>query len=277
MTKGSRIAEGRTAEVFAWGDSQILKLFRSWCPASLAEQEANAAQAVQRTGLSVPSVAGLIEVDGRPGIVFERITGSSMFREFPSRPWKLIHYARLLAELHTSMHTHQVSGLPSLRQRLERRIRSVTLSTRIKDATLSALDRLPDGHALCHGDFHPGNILMTSRGPVIVDWLDAAQGNPLADVARTSLLARVAELPPGTARRWVFQSARTLFHRIYLRRYLERHRASRGELDAWLLPVAVARVSEDIPAERRRLAALIDMLLRRRQRGNISTNSGLTV
>ena len=29
LHKGPRLAEGRTAELFAWGDDQVLKLFRN--------------------------------------------------------------------------------------------------------------------------------------------------------------------------------------------------------------------------------------------------------
>jgi len=32
MDKGELIAEGRTAEVYAWREGQVLKLYRSWWP-----------------------------------------------------------------------------------------------------------------------------------------------------------------------------------------------------------------------------------------------------
>lgn len=49
-------------------------------------------------------------------------------------------------------------------------------------------------------DFHPDNVLLAARGPVIIDWPDATRGQPLADVARTSLLLRLGGLPPGWPR-----------------------------------------------------------------------------
>ncbi|MGH9203206.1 MAG: phosphotransferase family protein, partial [Vicinamibacterales bacterium] len=100
MTKGARIAEGRTAEVFAWGDRHILKLFRSWCPRTWAEHEARVARAVHQAALPVPAVGDLVEVDGRTGIIYERIAGRSMVREFVSKPWKIVHFAPMLADLH---------------------------------------------------------------------------------------------------------------------------------------------------------------------------------
>jgi aminoglycoside/choline kinase family phosphotransferase len=33
-----------------------------------------------------------------------------------------------------------------------------------------------------HGDFHPGNVMLVGDRPVIIDWSDAAIGNPLVDL-----------------------------------------------------------------------------------------------
>jgi len=32
LTSRPLIAQGRTAEVYAWQDNQVLKLFYAWCP-----------------------------------------------------------------------------------------------------------------------------------------------------------------------------------------------------------------------------------------------------
>ena len=56
MTKGARIAEGRTAEVFAWSEHQILKLFRHGFHSDRAESEAARASAIHAAGLASPAV-----------------------------------------------------------------------------------------------------------------------------------------------------------------------------------------------------------------------------
>ena len=38
---------------------------------------------------------------------------------------------------------------------------------RARAAALARLDTLPAGRTICHGDMHPGNVLMTSSGPVV--------------------------------------------------------------------------------------------------------------
>ena len=106
-----------------------------------------------------------------------------------ANPQKLIPYAHLLAELQADIHTHTTFKLPLQRLRLQRQIQSVSgLAKETKAAILTGLDRLQDDNAICHGDFHPENVLLTDREPVIIDWVDATQGSPAVDVARTALM-----------------------------------------------------------------------------------------
>jgi len=261
--KGPMIARGRTAEIFLWKDNQVLKLFLDWCPAHWIEEEVRGTQAAYETGLPVPAVERMVEVEGRLGIVFERIDGSSMLGLVGSKPWKLFRLARVLAELHAEMHSREVPELPSQRRSLKRAIqREDVLPVNTKEVVLKALEQLPDGSALCHGDFHPENIIMSSRGPIIIDWMAAKQGNPLADVARTWLLNRLGYLKAGIPERWLINPMRALFHSIYLRRYLQIRPGSRKQITAWLLPVAAARVAENIPEEKQRFLAFVEAKLK---------------
>ena len=260
MQRGPRLASGRTAEIFAWGDDRILKLFLAWCSAAMVERELQAARATVGVGLAVPKVAGIVEVDGRRGIVYERIDGPSMLKTLTARPWTIIRLARLLAELHAVLHTRRIPDLPSQRERLQRRIRNVkALSPATKEATLKALAGLPDDSAVCHGDFHPDNILMSPRGPIVIDWMDATRGSPLADVARTSLLLQVGA-PPGMSMpvRLLINSMRSLFHQTYLRRYIQLRSVSHEQIAAWRASIAAARLDEGIQEEESRLVAIVE-------------------
>ena len=87
---------------------------------------------------------------------------------------------------------------------------------------------------------------MSSRGPVIIDWLDASLGNPLADVARTVIiiLGDGQHLLPGDhPLKPLIQS----FHKAYLDTYFRLRPANREELSYWVTIVAAARLSENIP------------------------------
>lgn len=256
------IGRGRAAEIFAWGEHQALKLFYPGWPLVAAEAEARAARQVYESGLPVPAVEGTIEVDGRPGIIYERVDGTAMLDNLPTRPWAVIHYARLLAELHADMHTHQAEAFPSQREYMLKQIESApALTERKKRAVLQILEKLPDGDALCHGDYHPANVLLTKGGAFIIDWPLAARGNPLADVARTSLLLTMGAMQSGTPGRRLMEIGRSLFHHFYLQRYMQLRGISRQELAAWRAPIAAARLDEGLEEETDDLLAVIDAAL----------------
>ena len=110
---------------------------------------------------------------------------------------------------------------------------------------------------VCHGDFHPDNIILSQRGPVIIDWPTAGSGEPAADVARTLLLFAIgmpAETPAPT--RILIALARGYFSRRYRARYLGSSGLTFPDVKAWLPVIAAARLAEEIDGETDYLVAL---------------------
>jgi thiamine kinase len=257
------IALGFTAEVYAWNEGQVLKLFNQGISRSTVETEARLTRIVHATGLPVPAVGEMVEIDGRFGLEYERVDGITMLQVFTSKPWMFPAYARMLAELHADMHTRSVPEIPSQRDRLSRKLRGADpLPENVRQAALNALEKLPEDDKLCHGDFHPGNILLTHRGPVIIDWIDAARGSPLLDVARSSILVGGGPLPPGTPVPWLVKIIRDRFYHIYLKRYFQLNPADRQQLSNWIPVVAAARLDENIHEDEPRLLNIAQSLLR---------------
>jgi aminoglycoside phosphotransferase (APT) family kinase protein len=255
---GARIGQGRTAEVVSWGENRALKLYYPGWPASAAEAEYRQAQAVFESGAPAPAVDGVVEVDGRCGVIFERVDGPSLLNHTTARPWTIFHSARLMAELHARMHACRPSGLPAQREQLQHKIRDARpLPEALKQAALTALAQLPDDSVLCHGDFHPDNIVLATHGPAILDWTEATGGNPLADLARTTLMMRHAALPPHLPGRRLIEAGRMLWYQLYLRRYCQLRSVAPKQVEAWLLPVAAARLSDGISEEEAPLLRLI--------------------
>ena len=250
---GKPFAIGHTAEVYSWKEGYILKLFHKWFSLSAIEHEARIAHVVHNAGLPTPAVAGeIVEVNGRYGLIYERVTGISMLETLTSQPWKVKMYAHCLAELQADIHEHNgVQGLPSQHEKLKGKIESAeALPSEAREAVLNILEELPVGNQLCHGDFHPDNILITKNGSIIIDWIDATNGNPLADVARSSILMSKAQLPEDKRMRWLLSLFRELLHQAYLKRYFQRFSEGRKEFEKWQIVNAAARLSEGIPEER---------------------------
>jgi thiamine kinase len=260
---GERIAEGRTAEILAWGDGLVLKLYRDGYAADEVEQEVERVRSVVAAGVATPDAFEVVTIEGRPGVVFARVVGATMLKRLLAAPEDAAPWARLLAEEQASLHVRHTAALPALKERLARKIREADgLSNDLRKRARQMLGKLPDGDALCHGDFHPSNILLTERGPVIVDWVDAARGHPLADVVRTCVLLRFAALPPDLdpAAKEGLSRLRHAFCDTYLERYRELRPFSDAELSAWMAPVAAGRLSErlDSEEERRALIATVE-------------------
>ncbi len=257
--KGRKIATGRTAEIFAWEDGYVLKLFWEWMADESVEREARISRLVHAAGLPLPAVGEIVEIEGRTGLIYERIEGVSMLEVFKAKPWNLMRFARLFAELHAGLGAVRIPGLPFQREQLKMRIKEAGhLPSDRKKIVLETLDAMPYSGQLCHGDFHPDNVLMTAQGPVLIDWMNGSSGSSLSDVAKTSLLLRVAAPLPGTSARILIEAARRWFHILYLRRYFQLRPGDRSQLTAWEPIVAAARLGENIDEERDRLLALVE-------------------
>jgi len=253
------LAIGRTAQVFAWQEGQVIKLFHDWVPEDWITHEFRVARLVHASGLDVPYVIGeIVEVDGRRGICYQRLNGDSMMQHITAHPLSVFTQAGLLGKLHANMHARQGIGLPSQREKLKYKIRDAEpLPDYLKEAALQALEKLPDGDSVCHGDFHPGNILMTTRGPVVIDWTDASCGNPLSDVARTQVLLSSAQLPLNSLLGLLVKLGRNRMINAYAHEYFQSSHLDRSQLKAWIPVVAAARLNEQIPEENERLLTIV--------------------
>ncbi len=271
---GHRIGIGRTAEIFEWEEGYVVKLFLKGFRRDSIEQEANIGRVISESGLPVPKVREFVEVDGRHGIVFERAgNGRTMLQELGSKPWRLSTLIREFTELHLEMHRHSLPELPPLRERLAERICRITdsdlpsslrkLVERANAVAFVSLEEVPEDERLCHGDFHPDNIIMSPHGPIIIDWSDATKGNPAADVARTRLLISLGTPAEGRISGWLLKLMRNRALSLYLKLYLKRSAILHESIDAWELPIALARITENIPGERDKLTTLIKNHLKR--------------
>lgn len=242
------IAQGRTADVYLWDDTHILKLFHDWFVLENIEYELKIARAVNASGVKSPIVGELVEVEGRNGLTYERIEGMSMLKMFQHRPWKLLTFARVLAQLHAQMHKRVFDAdVPSLRQRLQYKLNNASaLPASLRNTLRKKLEALPEGDRVCHGDFHPDNVLLSGDDATVIDWIDSSRGNPLADVARTSVIL-LGAVHSNQTKHILDKTFVKTFHNRYLREYFRLHPQGMDEYHRWFPIVAGARLSEGMP------------------------------
>jgi len=115
LTIGLKIAEGREAEVYAWSGDAVLKLYRPGYLGHVAE--ASALATLDNAGLA-PRLIGAVDIDGRHGLILERLDGSDTLTLLARTPWRFLRLARIHAEAHAVVTSVQAPvDLPDLRSR----------------------------------------------------------------------------------------------------------------------------------------------------------------
>lgn len=102
----------------------------------------------------------------------ERLDGPTMFEALAKRPWTIRHKGRVLGELH-------------------RRLHEIPAPEWLPEAPFGS------GDQLLHLDLHPLNVIMTTKGPVVIDWPNARRGDGNGDVALTWVLSAAGGVPTG--------------------------------------------------------------------------------
>jgi len=259
------IARGRRSEILEWGDGKVLKLyFPGWSQATF-DGEVAATRWLHEHGLPVPAVYGTLVVDGRLGIVMERIDGPAMPDVATAHPERIPELAETMARLQAGLHDFQApdeaAGQTEL---LARKILSTRspLETDKKEALAAAVRGMPQGISLCHGDFHPQNILLPpGRPPVVIDWDCPTKGNALADLARTVLLLRGSVCYAGSGRPELAGVLTGMLERVgdhYLECYFRVRPCPAEDLEKWVWINAAARLCEGIVEEDAWLLGLVE-------------------
>jgi aminoglycoside phosphotransferase (APT) family kinase protein len=246
---GDVVARGSRSSVHAYGRGAVIKVPEPSTPDSWIVFEARYAEAARGAGAPVPRLLGMEQIDGRAASVWELVEGQSMWQHVIDRPARSTELGRLLAELQLSLFgVVPPITLPRQRDRLASKIRR---AARVDASLARALDVLPpqtSSPRLCHGDLHPSNVLLGRDGPMIVDWFDASRGDPMADIARSSvtLLGDGAEPPrhlPGSDR-----ATLSVLTDAYLARLGEQLEIDPDLLARWQAVNAVARIAEGVPS-----------------------------
>jgi aminoglycoside phosphotransferase (APT) family kinase protein len=191
---GRLIGVGRTADVYDIGGGRVLRRYREDLDVSF---EAEVMRWARARGVPVPEV---FDADGTD-LVMERVDGPTLVDAAGRRPWRVPGVGRVLADLHDRL--HRIDAPPVVRR------------------------RLGEGSSLLHMDLHPLNVLVGPDGPVVIDWVNVAAGDPGYDVAYAWMVVAAAELPARGLDRAATAVGRQLLLRAFLGRVDHRDAAAR--------------------------------------------------
>lgn len=212
------LVRGRDADIYDLGAGRVLRRARNG--RSLAAEATIMAHA-HRNGVPTPAVHD-ITADG--AIVMDRVDGPTLLDVMRRQPWRTAEVARFVVAMHERLHH---VGAPA----------------DLPDIGLS-------GNQLLHLDLHPANIILTSDGPVLIDWANARSGPAAADLAMTWVLVatgsddaapRWRRVLVEVLRRWFLRTYLAAIDRAEVTRYLP-HLGARRLADRNVTPGEVARI-----------------------------------
>jgi aminoglycoside phosphotransferase (APT) family kinase protein len=220
-----------------WSGDLVLRVMSFAASAMRVRREAATHAALVEAGFPAPRIL-LAETDGevlgRPFLIMERVPGETLWASIVGpngRLGRLPAMPRQLGEVHARLHGIPGEALLESARKFEVDSELVTLGgevrrirTRIEQAGVTGL--LPGAswlernmpppaqpEVICHGDFHPLNIIVQDDQVTgVIDWAQAIAAEPAFDVAASRVLARFANLsasllmrgPVGLGRQLIF-------------------------------------------------------------------------
>ncbi|MFF3785562.1 phosphotransferase [Streptomyces sp. NPDC001933] len=167
MRIGELLGAGRSADVYALDEKWVLRRYRDGKDAT---HEWMVMSYLGAHGFPVPRLGPRNSKTPPCDLMLQRLTGPTMLDSMVAGELPAAEAAAMLAGLLAELHTVPARLSPDPEDRI------------------------------LHLDLHPDNVMLTDRGPVVIDWSNTEEGVPAADRAMSSLiLAQVAVDPRSPA------------------------------------------------------------------------------
>ncbi len=246
LEKENMLVKRPNKEVYKSGE-YIVKLHEaSHSKADVFNEALNTAR-VEETGLPIPKVIEVTEIEGKWALVTELTEGTTLEELMNKHPEKLESYMEQFVDLQVEIHGRKSPLLNKLKDKLVRQINSL----KIIDATtryelLARLEGMPKHKKLCHGDYNPSNVIVGADGSLsVIDWAHATQGNASADAAMTYLLLALKDQDKAD---------------LYLNMYCRKSDTARQYVQKWLPIVAASQLTKDNELEKEFLMRWVDVV-----------------
>ncbi len=242
-----RIASGPYADVYKY-DQWAVKVFKEKRTKVEILYEALVNAQVEATGLSVPRVRDVTRLPNKQWILATQyVEGNTLLQTMKNDMKHLEKYVELLVDLQMEVHSKDCPKLIKLKDKLMQEIGEAQgIDGVVKYDLMTRLEGMPKHKKLVHGNFAPSNVIITPDGkPVIVDWIEASQGNASYGTAKTYLLLQF-ELKEAAE--------------MYLERFCQKSKTDKKYVQEWLPIAACAQLKYAKPEESDLLMRWLDVV-----------------
>lgn len=239
------IVERPYKKVYKYEDT-IVKLFEpTHAKADVFNEALNTAR-VEETGLDVPKVRQVTQVDGKWALIIDYKDGKTLEEMMDGDKKNLAKYMDDFVDLQLSVHSKKAPLLNKLKDKLARQIDSLhDLDATTRYELRTRLEGMPKHDKVCHGDFNPSNIIVGKNGKMaVIDWAHATQGNASADAAMTYLLFALKDQDTAD---------------LYMKTFCKKSDTAMQYVQQWLPIVAAAQLTKENELEKEFLMKWIDV------------------
>ncbi len=240
------IAVRTNKTIYRDGDTVIKVFNNDFSKSDILNEALNQAR-VEETGLHIPKILAVSNIDGKWAIVSEYIKGKTLAQCIQEEPDKADEYLSFFVDLQMSVHAKSCPLLNKLKDKMNSKISASNLDATTRYDLHVRLEAMPKHNKVCHGDFNPSNIVIAEDNtPYILDWSHATQGNASADVARTYLLFCL--------------SGDTTTAEKYLDLFCKKSDTAKQYVQKWMPIVAASQSVKSKPQEREFLLSWINVV-----------------
>ncbi len=154
------IVERPYKKVYKCEDS-VVKVFESAHPKSAVFNEALNTARVEETGLDIPKVKEVTQIDGKWALSIEYKAGKTLEDMMEADSSNLEKYMEDFVDLQLTVHAKTAPLLNKLKDKLSRQINGLKdLDATTRYELLTRLESMPKHNKVCHGDFNPSNVIV---------------------------------------------------------------------------------------------------------------------
>ncbi len=205
------LGAGANGRVYRLDDERIVKVYNriSNPPEKIRREQESARRAFVH---GVPSAIPfeLVTVGDEPGMIYELVDAKTLGSVVHNSPEKLREYAIQMSDLLKKLHCTEIEKdtMPDARLTLRLWADIAANSNYFGKDDMQRVYDLIDSIPLCntfiHGDFHPGNIMVSDGELILIDMGDASVGHPVIDLLGTyQLMSLTPKKNPNVAMRYL--------------------------------------------------------------------------
>ncbi len=242
------IAKRKNKEIFVENNTVIKLYNEGHSQSDILNEALNQSRVEEYSNINVPKLIEVKKIDNRWAIVSEKVEGYTISELLKNNPEAEDEYLNLFVDIQLIILSNEVPLLNRIKEKFTRKLENATnIDENTKYELLQRLQGMKNHNKLCHGDFHPSNVIVTEDQSIyVIDWAHVTQGNASADAARTYLLFSIDK--------------KESLAEKYINLFAEKSGIPKDHIQRWIPIVAATQMTKNIPEEQEFLSKWINVV-----------------